>query len=264
MAMIPKPILCDPKLFEKDLREKTYIVTGANSGIGFTTTQQLVKQGATVIMACRNPKLAEDASQRIAAQNLPGVAQFMQLDLSDLSSVRRFVEHFHEEYDRLDALVNNAGVMAAPYRKTTNGFELQFGVNHLGHFLLCELLLNTLKKSAPSRIVILTSSAHDSLPGNIERSDIDFDDLHFEKRKYNRWIAYGQSKLANFLHAKALARRLEGCQVTAVSVHPGWIETNLQRHIVPAFVQALTGWAVRFFMGVTDAEKGAHATLHAL
>ena len=220
---MPKTLMCDPKLFEKDLSGHVYIVTGANSGSGFATSEQLARQGAHVVGACRRVEAGKEAFAEL--ENVRGSVEVMALDLASLASVRRFAEAFIAKYDRLDGLVNNAGVMMPPKGCTEDGFETQFGINHLGHFLLTELLLDTLKASAPARIVCVSSVAHAGMRGIY--GEIDFDDLHFEKREYNPSVAYAQSKLANVLHALDLARRLEGTGVSAFSVHPGWIRSNL-------------------------------------
>lgn len=186
----------------------------------------------------------------------------MELDLASLASVKRFAEAFISKYDRLDGLVNNAGVMARPEGKTEDGFETQFGVNHLGHFLLTELLLETLKASAPSRITCVSSVVHVGTRDQV--AVIDFDDLNFEKRPYDRSLAYSQSKLANVHHALDLSRRLEGKGVSAFSVHPGWIRSNLAQHMVPVWVQNIV---MRPFSGLLEMVswyEGAQTTLHCL
>jgi len=147
---MPKTLMCDPKLLEKDLSGRVYIVTGANSGSGFATTKQLAEQGAHVVGACRRVDAGEEAFSDLG--DFRGSVEIMELDLASLTSVRRFAEAFLAKYDRLDGLVNNAGVMYSPKGKTEDGFETQFGINYLGHFLLTELLLDTLKASAPPRV----------------------------------------------------------------------------------------------------------------
>ncbi|MHA2252359.1 MAG: SDR family NAD(P)-dependent oxidoreductase, partial [Candidatus Kariarchaeaceae archaeon] len=170
-----KTLKCDPKLFDKDLHGKVYTVTGANSGSGLETTKQLARQGATVIGACRRVEAGKKAFEKFESD---GSVDIMELDLGSFSSVRSFVKNFKEKYDQLDGLVNNAGIMIPPEGKTEDGFETQFGVNHLGHFLLTQLLLDTLKATAPSRIVNVSSVAHIERRG--KGGKIFFDDFNFE------------------------------------------------------------------------------------
>jgi NAD(P)-dependent dehydrogenase (short-subunit alcohol dehydrogenase family) len=252
--------MCDPKLLEKDLSSRVYIVTGANSGSGFATTKQLAEQGATVIGACRRVQAGEDAFADLT--DMRGSVEIMELDLASLASVRRFVEAFLAKYDRLDGLVNNAGVMYPPEGKTEDGFETQFGINYLGHFLLTELLLDTLKASAPSRIVGVSSVAHAGMRGTY--GDIHFDDLHFDKREYDPAIAYADSKLAIVLQALNLSRRMDGNGVSAFSVHPGWIRSNLAQNPLVRFMQNVL---LRPFSGLLTTVswfEGAQSTLHCL
>ena len=256
-----KPHMCDPSLFEKDLEAHTYIVTGANSGIGLVTASQLAKQGAHVVLACRRVAEADKCIVDIKASQPNVKLESMPLDLGDLASVRDFAAAFLQKHKRLDGLINNAGVMNTPARKTKQGFEMQIGVNHFGHFLLTDLLLDTLKQSAPSRIVCLSSCYHDKAMGR--EGTIDFDDLNFESRTYDGWEAYAQSKLANLLHAKGLAKRLEGTGVTAVSVHPGWVRTNLLKNTLPLWVQNIFMRPIQGFIGLFEPWEGAQTTLHA-
>jgi NAD(P)-dependent dehydrogenase (short-subunit alcohol dehydrogenase family) len=158
--------------------------------------------------------------------------------------------------------VNNAGVMMTPEGKTEDGFETQFGTNHLGHFLLTELLLDTLKASAPSRIVCVSSVVHVGTKKQV--GEIHLDDLNYEKRPYNRTEAYTQSKLANVLHALNLSKRLEGTGVTAVSLHPGWIRSNLVKHTMPTWVQNVLMRPFSGMLGMMSYEEGAQTTLHCL
>jgi retinol dehydrogenase-13 len=182
------------------------------------------------------------------------------LDLGVLASVRAFAAEFLAEHDRLDVLINNAGVMNTPKGTTADGFETQIGVNHFGHFLLTNLLLDVLKASAPSRIVNVSSCFHDKAQGREGR--IHFDDLHYASRPYDGWEAYAQSKLANVLHAKELARRLAGSGVTAVSIHPGWVDTNLMRHSMPSWAQTIARPVLRM-MGMIRPWEGTQTTLFA-
>ena len=257
-----KTLICDPALFERDLTGKTYIVTGANSGIGRVTAEQLAKQGAHVVYACRRVEEADKAVSGLKGAHPSVSAQSMRLDLGDLASVREFVSAFLAEHDHLHGLINNAGVMNTPHRQTVDGFEMQLGVNHLGHYLLTELLLDVLKKSAPSRVICVSSCYHDKAMGREGR--IDFEDLHFENRAYDGWEAYAQSKLANVLHAKELARHLEGTGVTAVSLHPGWVRTNLVKHSMPVWVQDILMRPFMGLMGMIEPWEGAQTTLHAV
>lgn len=259
---MPKTLMCDPKLLQKDLSGRVYIVTGANSGSGLATSEQLVRQGAHVVGACRRVEAGQQEFANFT--RLRGTAEIMELDLASLESVRRFAKAFLAKHNRLDALVNNAGLVVSE-GKTKDGFELTFGTNHLGHFLLTELLLDTLKTSAPSRIVCLSSVVH---AGNRNgAAEIDFDDLNYEKRPYSSMQAYAQSKLANLLHAKELARRLDGTGVTAVSVHPGWIRSNFGAEVIPGFLRRPMNLMLRpfsGFLGIVTPYEGAQTTLHCL
>ncbi|MEX0987772.1 MAG: SDR family NAD(P)-dependent oxidoreductase, partial [Bacteroidales bacterium] len=170
---------------------KVAIVTGANSGLGLITTKIISDKGCEVIMACRNSGKADDARKELLKCNPDASLRVMELDLADLTSVRIFAELFLREYRQLDLLINNAGLMAIPLRRTKDGFEMQFGVNHLGHFALTGQLFSLLRETKDSRVVNVSSSAH--IIGNIR-----FDDIHWEK-KYRKWLAYGMSKLANIL-----------------------------------------------------------------
>ena len=200
------------------------IVTGSNSGIGFETARVLAEKGATVVMACRNLEKANPKADEIRAAHPEADIEVMQLDLSNLDSVREFAEAFRAKHARLDLLINNAGIMVPPYGKTAQGFETQFGVNHLGHFALTGALLDLLTETPGSRIVTVSSMAH-------QMGKIQFSDLNWEKG-YKAQQAYGQSKLANLLFTYELQRRLAaaGKDTLAVAAHPGWTETNLQEH----------------------------------
>lgn len=204
---------------------KVAIVTGANSGIGFETARELARRGASVVLACRSEERAEEAGHRLRLELPHAHLRVMKLDLADLEQVREFAAEFPAEADRLDILVNNAGVMIPPQGRTMQGSELQFGINHIGHFALTGLLLDALLATAGSRVVTVSSQAH-------RRGRMDFDDLDFERRGYKAAAAYGQSKLANLLFTFELDRRLSaaGAGVTAAAAHPGWTATNLQRH----------------------------------
>jgi len=205
-----------------DQKGKVVIVTGGNSGIGYEAALALSGRNADVILAVRSADKGEEAASQIRQLYPQAQIAVMALNLADLKSVRAFAESFLASHDRLDILINNAGVMALPARKTVDGFEMQFGTNHLGHFALTGLLLPALKKTPGARIVTVSSGVHVS-------GDIHFDDLQWEK-KYDRWGAYAQSKLANLLFAYELQRRFAGTGINAISVscHPGYAATNLQ------------------------------------
>lgn len=207
-----------------DQSGRVAIVTGSNSGIGFETARVLAEKGASVVMACRNLDKANPKAEEIRAQAPGATIEVMALDLSDLESVGSFAEAFAAKYSRLDLLINNAGVMIPPYGKTAQGFESQFGVNHLGHFALTGALLELLVNTPGSRVVNVSSMAH-------YFGKIDFSDLNWERR-YKAQAAYAQSKLANLLFTYELQRRLDeaGKQTVVVAAHPGWTETNLQKH----------------------------------
>src|SRR5687768_13059972 len=190
------------------------IVTGANSGLGLVTARELARKGALVVLACRNLDKGRTALAECVA---PGSApELEELDLASLASVRSFAERFRAKHGALDLLINNAGVMAPPRRETADGFELQFGTNHLGHFALTELLIGGMEGREDGLVVTVSSGAH-------RMGKISFDDLQGEK-SYNRWRAYGQSKLANLLFAFELDRRLRaaGSTIRSVAAHPGY------------------------------------------
>jgi len=255
-----RTLRCDPTLFEKNLEGRTYIVTGANSGTGLATVEQLVRQGAHVVAACRRVAAGQEATKPLASAR--GSVTVMALDLGSLASVRRFAEGFRAAHPRLDGLVNNAGVMNTPKGRTEDGFETQFGTNHLGHFLLTELLLGTLEASAPSRIVGVSSVAHVGIRKEV--GEIHLDDLNFERRPYNGIRAYTQSKLAIVIYMRHLAARLKGTGVSAFSVHPGWIRSNLVKHTAPPWVQNVVLRPFGGLLGIMSAEDGAQTQLHCL
>ncbi|XP_019719236.1 retinol dehydrogenase 13 [Hippocampus comes] len=203
---------------------KTVLVTGANTGIGKETCRELARRGARVVMACRDLSRAEQAAEDIRKSTGNGNVVVRHLDLASLYSVRQFAKDFLDSEDRLDILINNAGVMMCPKWLTEDGFETQFAVNHLSHFLLTNLLLPKLKSSAPSRVVTVSSIAH-------RGGHIDFSDLFFSSRPYSPLQSYRQSKLANVLFSRELARRLQGSGVSSFCVHPGVIRTELGRHV---------------------------------
>ncbi len=205
-----------------DMTGKVVIITGANSGLGLESTKALAAKGATVVMACRNLRKAEEAKAEVQQQVPNAMLDVMPLDNASLASVRAFAAAFKAKYGRLDILLNNAGVMAVPRQETAEGFEMQLGVNHLAHFALTGLLLDVLTSTPGARVHNTSSSA--AFTGAIN-----FDDL-MGKKAYSRWAAYGQSKLANALFATELNRRLKtsGHDTIANSSHPGLVMGNLQ------------------------------------
>ena len=255
-------LMVRPELLARDLRGNTYVVTGANSGLGLVTTRQLAKQGAMVVMGCRRVPEGERAADAIRAELPQARLEVLQFDLGDLTSVRAFAHAFKQRHEKLHALVNNAGVMNTPAGRTRDGFETQFGTNHLGHFLLTTMLIDVLKASSPSRVVILSSSYHEQAMGR--KGAIHFDDPNYHERRYDGWEAYAQSKLANLLHARTLARRLQGTGVTVVSVNPGWIHTNLMKISVPKWLENYVLVPAFRMAGRIEPWEGVQTTLHAL
>jgi len=243
-----------------DMTGKTVIVTGANSGLGYEVTRALARHGAAVVMACRRTNHAKTVKGRILTEIPDATLDVRELDLADLALVREFAEEFTAEYDDLHVLCNNAGVMAVPREETADGFELQFGVNHLGHFALTGHLLDSLLETdGETRVVTQSSGAH-------ERGTIDFDDLQHE-REYGKWEAYGQSKLANVLFAYELDRKLHDAgieDVASVASHPGYASTNLQRRGPEREGSLLRLWMMRAANAVLaqSAERGALPMLY--
>jgi NAD(P)-dependent dehydrogenase (short-subunit alcohol dehydrogenase family) len=223
---------------------RTFVITGANSGIGLVAARELGRAGARVVLAVR-----DQARGSAAAATIPGETEVRRLDLADLDSVRAFAESWE---GTIDVLVDNAGVMAVPERRTQDGFELQIGTNHLGHFALTNLLL----PHVTDRVVSVSSGAH-------RAGKIDLEDLNWEHRRYRRWSAYGQSKLANLLFIAELQRRLAaaGSDVRAVAAHPGYAATNLQNRSENVIQNAVMAIGNRV-MAQSD-EMGALPTLYA-
>jgi NAD(P)-dependent dehydrogenase (short-subunit alcohol dehydrogenase family) len=228
-----------------DMTGRTVIVTGANSGIGRVAASALAGAGARVVLAVRNLDKGH-----AAAAEMPGQTEVRRLDLADLASVRAFAADWGSA--EISVLINNAGIMAPPLTRTVDGFELQFGTNHLGHFALTNLLLGHIT----ARVVNVASGAH-------RMGRIDFDDLNWEHRRYRRWPAYGQSKLANLLFTAELQRRLTavGSGVLATAAHPGYAATNLQSHSGSRSQHLIM--AVSNRLVAQDEEGGALPTLYA-
>lgn len=203
--------------------DQTVLITGGNAGIGKETAIGLARQGARVVITARDAKRGRAALEEIRSRSGSDAVEVMDLDLADLSSVRRFADAFSSSHDRLDVLVNNAGLVQLHRTETVDGFETTFGVNHLGHFVLTQQLLDLLRASAPSRIVVVSSHAHKQA-----RKGLDFDDLMAEQ-KYSAFGVYGKTKLANIYFARELARRLDGSDVTANALHPGFVASRFAR-----------------------------------
>lgn len=208
-----------------DLSGKVFIVTGANTGLGFESAKEFARKGAETILACRNKEKAAKAIERIKEEIPEGIVKFMQLDLGSLKSIHQFTESFKQQYSRLDVLLNNAGIMMDPYRTTEDGFESQVGINHLGHFALTGLLYDLIAKTAGARVVNVSSTGH-------RMGEMDFDNFLYEDGKgYSRTGAYGRSKLANLLFTYELERRFKKANINAIAVaaHPGMSRTDLGR-----------------------------------
>ncbi|XP_034390927.1 retinol dehydrogenase 11-like [Cyclopterus lumpus] len=207
------------------LEGKTVLITGGNTGIGKETAVDLAKRGARVLLACRDMDRANKAAEEVRKRSGNDNVIVKKVDLASLQSVRHLARDVLASEERLDVLINNAGIMSCPKWQTEDGFEMQFGVNHLGHFLLTNCLLDLLKKSSSSRIVTVSSLGH-------ERGQIYFDDINQDK-DYRPLKSYAQSKLANVLFTRELANKLQGTGVTTYSLHPGIIRTELGRHFLP-------------------------------
>lgn len=232
---------------------KIFLVTGANSGLGLGTTKVLAEKGAEIVMAARNIEKGKKALAEVKQVAPRAKVSLMQLDLADLDSVAQFAEEFKAKYQQLDVLINNAGVMMPNERLTTKqGFEIQFGTNHMGHFVLTQQLLPLLEKTPNARIVTLSS-----LVAKMRKSNIYWDDLQWEK-SYDKMGAYAQSKLSNLMFALELDQRLKAVNspVMSLAAHPGYTATNLQQHM------GLTGKVMNFLLA-QKLEMGILPTLRA-
>jgi NAD(P)-dependent dehydrogenase (short-subunit alcohol dehydrogenase family) len=233
-----------------DQKGRIAIITGSSSGIGYEAAKILANKNTKVVVAVRNLEKGEKAKTKIVNQNSNADVAVMKIDLSDLSSIKSFVEEYQQKFDKLDLLINNAGVMIPPYSKTKDGFELQMGTNHFGHFALTLQLLNLIKSTPNSRIVNVASNAH-------KYGNINFNDLNWDKRKYSAIRAYADSKIANLYFTQELTKRIvvNENNVLVTAAHPGWTATDLQRHSnVLEFIN-------KFF--AMKHEQGALATLRA-
>jgi len=238
-----------------DQTGKVVVITGANSGTGLECAKVFAAHGAKVVLACRSREKAEGAVREILAEVSNADVTLVDLNLGSLRSVRECAQELHEKYNAIDILINNAGVMVPPYQLTEDGFELQFGTNHLGHFAFTGLILDLLTKNPGSRIVNVSSGAH-------RWGSINFDDLEC-KQKYVPTRAYGQSKIANLMFTYELQRRLSaaGSKTIAVAAHPGWSRTELQKH---ANKRTLPRTLMKAFLFLSqDARHGAYPYLRA-
>jgi len=231
-----------------NLSGKTAVVTGSNTGIGYETALDLFKKGAKVYIACRNQEKALKAIQKMEINGGTGELVYEPLDLASLSSLKTFADNVIKAESSLDLLINNAGIMIPPQSKTEDGFEIQFGVNFVGHFALTGHLFNLLESTKGSRVVTLSSIAH-------RGAAIDFDNFRLEK-EYNNWREYGQSKLADIIFALEFDKRLKlnGSQIKSLAAHPGFSKTDLQVHMDKGMLTSLE---------LMTAEEGAQPTLAA-
>jgi NAD(P)-dependent dehydrogenase (short-subunit alcohol dehydrogenase family) len=239
-----------------DLRGKVALVTGASGGLGAETARALAATGAAVVLTARDMPKGEAVAQAIRAATGNANVEVEELELASLASVRACARRVLARHDALHILVNNAGVMACPFATTAEGCELQFGSNHLGHFLLTCLLVPALRHGAPSRVVCLTSGGHRASP-------VVFEDIHFAQRPYDKWQSYGQAKTANVLFAVELDRRLGAAGVHAYAVHPGGIFTELSRHLVQEDFELLQKQMAGVQILSKSVEAGAATSVYA-
>jgi NAD(P)-dependent dehydrogenase (short-subunit alcohol dehydrogenase family) len=239
-----------------DLSGKLALVTGGSGGLGAETARALASKGARVVITARDIAKGENVTKEIRKATGNEDIEIEELELGSLASIRAFADRFLARHGALQLLVNNAGVMACPFGKTSDGFELQFGTNHLGHFLMTGLIAPALLNGAPGRVVSVSSRGH-------QLSPIVFDDIHFEQREYDKWLSYGQSKTANILLAVELERRLGSRGVHANAVHPGVIPTDLARHMEQADYEHLRKRAPGGMLRIKTVESGAATAVYA-
>jgi NAD(P)-dependent dehydrogenase (short-subunit alcohol dehydrogenase family) len=233
------------------MNEKTVVVTGANSGVGLATATELARRGATVVMVCRSPERGEHALKEARQRSGSEKLELMRYDLASLESIRTFARELQARHSVLDVLINNAGVITTKRETTRDGFESQLGVNHLGHFLLTNLLLEQLRRAPQGRIINVSSGAH-------KTGAIHWEDPHLTQ-SFGVWKAYSQSKLANILFTKALAERLRGTAITANSLHPGAVGTSLGVDRQTGFGKPIMKFLGLFFL---TPEKGAETSVY--
>jgi NAD(P)-dependent dehydrogenase (short-subunit alcohol dehydrogenase family) len=251
MSAFGRDTTTDEVLDGLDLSGRRFVITGAASGLGRESARALAAHGASVTLLARSAERANAAVAGVGAMiggaDLePGVA-----DLGDLDSIRAFTASYLGRHDALDVLVNNAGVMACPFGRTADGFETQFGTNHLGHFLLTALLYPALRVGERPRVVTLTSAGH-------SRADVDLEDPNFERTEYVPWVAYGQAKTANALFARELARRAGPSGLLSFAVHPGGIITDLGRHLTDDLINDMADFARRRSAAVVGESRDIH------
>ncbi len=215
-----------------DLSGRTVFITGANSGLGRETARAMASRGAHVIMAGRDQAKLDEAVAAIQAEHPKAQLDTITVDLGSLENIRAATSRARQRFQKIDLLINNAGVMATPFLHTADGFEMQFGTNHLGHFALTGELFPLIERGHLKRIVNLSSRGHHFAP-------VDFEDPHFERRAYDPWTSYGHSKTANVLFTVGLEARFAVLGIHAYAVHPGGIQTNLGRHMTPEMMEAL-------------------------
>jgi NAD(P)-dependent dehydrogenase (short-subunit alcohol dehydrogenase family) len=253
MSRFDRDTTTDQVLEGMDLAGRRFVITGAASGLGRESARALAAHGASVTLLARSTERAKGAVAEVGAMvrgaNVePGVA-----DLGDLASIRAFAESYLAGHDALDVLINNAGVMACPFGHTADGFETQFGTNHLGHFLLTALLYPALQAGKGQRVVTLTSAGH-------SRADVDLQDPNFERTEYSAWVAYGRAKSANALFARELARRAGPSGLLSFAVHPGGIITDLGRHLTDDLIHEMADFARR--RSAAASENGESRDIH--
>lgn len=234
------------------MQNKTIIVTGANAGMGLATTIALAKKGIHVIMACRDTKRGNEAKERAIEESNSTNISLYQCDLGSMESIYNFADQIKEDFDKIDGLINNAGVVSLKHTKTKDGFESMIGVNHLGHFLLTNLLLDMLKKSNQARIINVASGAY-------KAGTLDYNDMHFNNRSFNVIKGYGQSKLCNILFTLELNKHLEGTNISTFVLHPGAVSTSLGVDRQTGFGEKVHRLLRPFFL---TSEEGAETAIY--